>query len=139
MNSIHVCKIFHLSNFEFCRKRFTSSPRPTPTRSPPATPRPTPPHSPKPRPTHPRSPSGLGHFPKIGQLKLALRWPRVYCRVNGCPNPPPNFLTIHGFWGAKEGSIYQSLVGSVVIDAELGREYHDLIPRNCNREGAGTT
>jgi hypothetical protein len=34
---------------------------------------------------------------------------------------------------------YQSLVGSVVIGAELGREDHGSIPRNCDREGAGTT
>jgi hypothetical protein len=33
----------------------------------------------------------------------------------------------------------QSLVGSVVIDAELGREDHGSIPRNCDREGAETT
>jgi hypothetical protein len=33
----------------------------------------------------------------------------------------------------------QSLVGSVVIGAELGREDHGSIPRNCDREGAGTT
>ncbi|KAK2369722.1 hypothetical protein QL285_082838 [Trifolium repens] len=34
---------------------------------------------------------------------------------------------------------YQSLVGSVVIGAELGRKDHGSIPRNCDREGAGTT
>jgi hypothetical protein len=39
----------------------------------------------------------------------------------------------------KVGSSNQSLVGSVVIDAELGREDHGSIPRNCDREGAGTT
>ena len=33
----------------------------------------------------------------------------------------------------------QSLVGSVVIGAELGREDHGSIPRNCDREGARTT
>jgi hypothetical protein len=27
----------------------------------------------------------------------------------------------------------------VVIDAELGREDHGSIPRNCDREGAETT
>jgi hypothetical protein len=27
----------------------------------------------------------------------------------------------------------------VVIDDELGREDHSSIPRNCNREKAGTT
>jgi hypothetical protein len=35
--------------------------------------------------------------------------------------------------------IYQSLVGSVVIAVELGREDHGSIPRNFDREGAGTT
>jgi hypothetical protein len=30
-------------------------------------------------------------------------------------------------------------VGSIVIDAELGREDHGSIPRNCNQEGARTT
>ncbi|WJX61997.1 hypothetical protein P8452_47042 [Trifolium repens] len=34
--------------------------------------------------------------------------------------------------------VNQSLVGSVVIGAELGREDHSSIPRNCDREGAGT-
>jgi hypothetical protein len=34
---------------------------------------------------------------------------------------------------------YQSLVGSVVIDIELGRENHGSIPHNCDREGAKTT
>jgi hypothetical protein len=34
---------------------------------------------------------------------------------------------------------YQSLVGSVVIDAKLGREDHGSIPRNCDRKGAETT
>jgi hypothetical protein len=34
--------------------------------------------------------------------------------------------------------IYQSLVGSVVIDSKLGREDHSSIPRNCDREGAVT-
>ncbi|MCI32519.1 acyl-coenzyme A thioesterase-like protein, partial [Trifolium medium] len=33
----------------------------------------------------------------------------------------------------------QSLVGPVVIGAGLGREDYGLIPRNCDREGAGTT
>jgi hypothetical protein len=33
----------------------------------------------------------------------------------------------------------QSLVGSAVIGAELGREDHDSIPRNCDREKVGTT
>ncbi|MCH80852.1 hypothetical protein A2U01_0001627, partial [Trifolium medium] len=33
----------------------------------------------------------------------------------------------------------QSIVGSMVIDAEFGREDHSSIPRNCNREGTGTT
>jgi hypothetical protein len=28
---------------------------------------------------------------------------------------------------------YQSLVNSVVIDVEFGREHHNLIPRNCDR------
>jgi hypothetical protein len=32
----------------------------------------------------------------------------------------------------------QSLVGSVVIDAEFGREDYDSIPHNCDRKGAGT-
>ncbi|MCI40459.1 hypothetical protein A2U01_0061692, partial [Trifolium medium] len=32
-----------------------------------------------------------------------------------------------------------SLVGSVVIDAELGKENHSSIPHNCDRDGAGTT
>jgi hypothetical protein len=36
-------------------------------------------------------------------------------------------------------SLHQLLVGSVVIDDELGREDHSSIPRNCNREKAGTT
>jgi hypothetical protein len=35
--------------------------------------------------------------------------------------------------------INQSLVGSVVIDAELGREKHGSISRNCDRKGVGTT
>jgi hypothetical protein len=39
----------------------------------------------------------------------------------------------------KFRKIHQSLVGSVVIDAELGREDHGSIPHNCDREGAGTT
>jgi hypothetical protein len=41
----------------------------------------------------------------------------------------------------NNNSMYQnqSLVGSVVIGAELGREDHGSIPRNCDREGAGTT
>jgi hypothetical protein len=39
----------------------------------------------------------------------------------------------------KKIIFYQSLVGSVVIGAELGREDHGSIPRNCDREGAGTT
>jgi hypothetical protein len=39
----------------------------------------------------------------------------------------------------KKRNNYQSLVGSVVIGAELGREDHGSIPRNCDREGAGTT
>jgi hypothetical protein len=34
---------------------------------------------------------------------------------------------------------YQSLVGSVVIGVELGREDHGSIPRNCDQEGDGTT
>jgi hypothetical protein len=29
----------------------------------------------------------------------------------------------------------QSLVGSVMIDVELGRENHDSIPHNCDRKG----
>jgi hypothetical protein len=33
----------------------------------------------------------------------------------------------------------RSLVGSVVIGAELGREDNGSIPRNCGQEGAGTT
>jgi hypothetical protein len=33
----------------------------------------------------------------------------------------------------------QSLVGSVVIGAELGREDHGSIPHNYDREGAETT
>jgi hypothetical protein len=36
-------------------------------------------------------------------------------------------------------SLYQLLIGSVVIDTELDREDYDLIPRNWNRKGAGTT
>jgi hypothetical protein len=40
------------------------------------------------------------------------------------------------FFSYKE---YQSLVGSVVIGAELGREDHGSIPRNCDRECSGTT
>jgi hypothetical protein len=31
--------------------------------------------------------------------------------------------------------LHQSLVGSVVIGAELGREDHGSIPRNCDRAG----
>jgi hypothetical protein len=27
----------------------------------------------------------------------------------------------------------------VIIDTKLGREDHGLIPRNCDRKGAGTT
>jgi hypothetical protein len=38
--------------------------------------------------------------------------------------------------GVKLLQIDQLLVGSVVIDIELGREEHDSIP--CNREGAET-
>jgi hypothetical protein len=34
---------------------------------------------------------------------------------------------------------YQSLVGLVVIDAELAREDRGSIPRNYNREGAEIT
>jgi hypothetical protein len=33
----------------------------------------------------------------------------------------------------------QSLVGSVVISAELGRDDHSSISRNCDQKGAGTT
>jgi pyrimidine operon attenuation protein/uracil phosphoribosyltransferase len=33
----------------------------------------------------------------------------------------------------------QSLVGLVVIDAEFDRDDHSLIPRNYDRERAGTT
>jgi hypothetical protein len=33
----------------------------------------------------------------------------------------------------------QSLVGLVVIDAELDREDHGSIPHNCDREKARTT
>jgi hypothetical protein len=36
-------------------------------------------------------------------------------------------------------NLYQLLVGSMVIGAELGREDRGSIPRNCNREGVGTT
>jgi hypothetical protein len=32
--------------------------------------------------------------------------------------------------------VNQSLIGLVVIDAEVGRENYGLIPRNCNQEGA---
>jgi hypothetical protein len=39
----------------------------------------------------------------------------------------------------KHIAVNQSLVGSMVIVVELGREYHGSIPRNCDREGAGTT
>jgi hypothetical protein len=39
----------------------------------------------------------------------------------------------------QKASIYQLSVGSVIIDAELGREHHGSIPHNYNREGAGTT
>jgi hypothetical protein len=39
----------------------------------------------------------------------------------------------------KKKIINQSLVGLVVIGAELGREDYGSIPRNCDREGAGTT
>jgi hypothetical protein len=35
--------------------------------------------------------------------------------------------------------VNQSLVGSVMIHAERGRNDRGLIPRNCDREGAGTT
>jgi hypothetical protein len=35
--------------------------------------------------------------------------------------------------------IDQSLVGSVVIGAELSMKDHDSIHRNCDRERAGTT
>jgi hypothetical protein len=35
--------------------------------------------------------------------------------------------------------INQSLVGLVVIGAELGREDHSSIPRNCDRERNETT
>jgi hypothetical protein len=40
--------------------------------------------------------------------------------------------------GVKLIQIDQLLVGSVVIDVELGRKEHDSIIRNCNREGVGT-
>jgi hypothetical protein len=33
----------------------------------------------------------------------------------------------------------QTLVGPMVIDTKLGREDHNSIPRNCVREGVGTT
>jgi hypothetical protein len=33
----------------------------------------------------------------------------------------------------------QSLVSSMVIDVELGREDYGLIPHNCDRKGVGTT
>jgi hypothetical protein len=36
-------------------------------------------------------------------------------------------------------TFYQSLVGSVVIDAELDREDHSSIPRNCDQKEAETT
>jgi hypothetical protein len=36
-------------------------------------------------------------------------------------------------------NLHQSLLSSVVIDTELSREDHGLIPNNCDREGAGTT
>jgi hypothetical protein len=36
---------------------------------------------------------------------------------------------------SKINKINQSLVDSMVIDAEFGREYHDLIP--CNYDGRG--
>jgi hypothetical protein len=39
----------------------------------------------------------------------------------------------------KDLNYNQSLVGSVVIDVGFGREDHSSIPRNYNREGAGTT
>jgi hypothetical protein len=39
----------------------------------------------------------------------------------------------------KDRYVYQSLVGSVVIDVELGREDHGSIPRNYNRKEAETT
>jgi hypothetical protein len=34
---------------------------------------------------------------------------------------------------------HQSLVGSVTVEAEFSRENHGSIPRNCDREGTGTT
>jgi hypothetical protein len=39
---------------------------------------------------------------------------------------------------SNKGLIYQSLVGSVVIGAELGTEDHSSIPRNYDREGTET-
>jgi hypothetical protein len=36
-------------------------------------------------------------------------------------------------------TINQSLVGSVVIGAELGRKYHGSIPHNCDPEEVETT
>jgi hypothetical protein len=36
-------------------------------------------------------------------------------------------------------NIYQSLVDSMVICAELGREDHGLIPDNCDQKGDETT
>lgn len=39
----------------------------------------------------------------------------------------------------KNMHLNQSLVGSVVIDVELDREDHSLIPDNCDREEVGTT
>jgi hypothetical protein len=33
----------------------------------------------------------------------------------------------------------QSLIGSVVIDAEFGRKNHGSIPRNCDQKEAETT
>jgi hypothetical protein len=39
----------------------------------------------------------------------------------------------------KANYLHQLLVGSMVIGVELGREDHDLIPRNCDQKGVGTT
>jgi hypothetical protein len=45
-------------------------------------------------------------------------------------------MVLHSNFNASEIiRFHQSLVGSVVIDIELGREDHGSIPRNCDREG----
>jgi hypothetical protein len=43
------------------------------------------------------------------------------------------------FIASKKILIYQLLVGSMVISAELHREDYSLISRNCDHEGAEIT